>query len=458
MKKFLNISLLALFALSSFSLTSCLHEVEEVFDEDAVIRMNNAMAEYEDILTSNGGKWLFEYYANGSEPGYNYVLTFHKDGTVDMAGHNKWIQYIKTKNWTSAYGTMRSMWEVIGDNGLVLTFNSYNDYFHLFSTPEAVPTQGGTMTQGGASTAGKGHEGDYEFNLMKFSGDTIYMTGKKYNLHMILTRLPESTNDSTYLNQVATYNSTMFTSKLNNVYIVLPDGKRWIVESAATGYMTIYPEGEDKITTSESHNFIITDYGMSFRDPLVLEGNTPGESYRIQRFARQADGTALCVEDNKTLITADVLTDCLGKYSWNCASPKKDFGGTYLDLQTQISKESSKKAGTTLKSAQISYIDSLSTYALTLFFSKQSSNFPARYLFTMTPSGDSQVKLTFTGTSDYGEIYKGFCPTIESLIEALGATMFNLSSSSLLAPETVTMSESGNPENFIIWKITLNPT
>ena len=110
MKKFLNISFLALVALTSFSLTSCLHEMDEIFDEDAVIRMNNAMAEYEDILTSNGGKWLLEYYSNTSEPGYNYVLTFDKDGTVVMSGHNKWIQYIKTKTWTSAFGSMRSMW------------------------------------------------------------------------------------------------------------------------------------------------------------------------------------------------------------------------------------------------------------------------------------------------------------------------------------------------------------
>ena len=458
MKKFLNISFLALVALTSFSLTSCLHEMDEIFDEDAVIRMDKAMAEYNDILTSNGGKWLLEYYSNTSEPGYNYVLTFDKDGTVVMSGHNKWIQYIKTKTWTSAFGSMRSMWEVIGDNGLVLTFNSYNDYFHLFSSPDAVPTQGGTMTQGGASTAGYGHEGDYEFNLMKYSGDTIYLTGKKYNLHMIMTRLDPSTDDEAYLSKVASYNSSMFPAKMNNVYIVLPDGKRWIVESGASGYMRIYPEGEDRVTTSEYHNFIITDYGMSFRDPLVLEGNTPGETYRIQRFVRQADGTALCVEDNKTLITADPLTDCLGLYSWTCSSPKKEFAGVFQTLQTKISSEASQKAGTSFKSAQISYIDSLQTYALTLFFSKQSSNFPARYLFTMTKSSDTQMKMSFTGTSDYGSIYQDFCPTIQELIDALSATSFTLSSSSLLSPETITMTDSSDPENYIIWKITLNPT
>ena len=92
MKKFYNISLLTLLAFSSLFLASCLHnEVEDIFDDDAVIRLDNAKAEYFDILTSNGGKWMMEYYANTSEPGYNYVLTFFKDGTVEMAGHNKWI-------------------------------------------------------------------------------------------------------------------------------------------------------------------------------------------------------------------------------------------------------------------------------------------------------------------------------------------------------------------------------
>ena len=51
MKKFLNISLLTLVALSSFTLTSCLNEMEDIFDDDAVIRLNNARDEYFDILT-----------------------------------------------------------------------------------------------------------------------------------------------------------------------------------------------------------------------------------------------------------------------------------------------------------------------------------------------------------------------------------------------------------------------
>ena len=57
MKKFLNISLLSIVALSSLSLASCKNEVDNIFDDDAVIRLDNAKAMYTDILTSNGGKW-----------------------------------------------------------------------------------------------------------------------------------------------------------------------------------------------------------------------------------------------------------------------------------------------------------------------------------------------------------------------------------------------------------------
>ena len=45
MKKFLNISLLSLVALSSLTLSSCKNEIDEIFDEDAVARLEKAKNE-----------------------------------------------------------------------------------------------------------------------------------------------------------------------------------------------------------------------------------------------------------------------------------------------------------------------------------------------------------------------------------------------------------------------------
>ena len=95
MKKYLNIAALALVAVSALLMSSCKNEVDEIFDEDAVARLAKAQAEYVNILTSNGGKWQLEYYANDEEPGYVYLMTFSTNGSVVISGMNKWIAYVQ---------------------------------------------------------------------------------------------------------------------------------------------------------------------------------------------------------------------------------------------------------------------------------------------------------------------------------------------------------------------------
>ena len=181
MKKFLNISLVVLVALSSVSLVSCKNETKEIFDDDAVARLDRAKADYAEILTDKGGKWQMEYFSNDEEPGYIYVMTFNKNGSVTISGKNKWIGVVDGLNLGSiGYGSATSLWEIIADNGPVLSFNSFNKYFHLFADPEDIPSN----SDEDDNEQGYGHRGDYEFDLMKYSGDTLYITGKKHGIDM----------------------------------------------------------------------------------------------------------------------------------------------------------------------------------------------------------------------------------------------------------------------------------
>lgn len=459
MKKFLNISLLAIVALSTLSLTSCLHEMDDVFDQDAVIRMEDAKAKYFDILTSNGGKWKLEYFSNTGEPGYTYVLTFAKDGMVTMSGHNKWINYIKNNSLNaSAFGSDRSMWELLADNSLVLSFNTYNPYFHFFAAPDKVPT-GGASGDGIASTEGYGHEGDYEFNIMKYSGDTIYLTGKKYDLPMFMTRLDASTDDASFLGEVSTWKKNLFNTSIPYVYIVLPDGNRWIVEDASVvsdGNLRMYREGEDRITSSEYHNVNITYDGMDFMRPLTLDG------YTFQHFKRQADGTLLCKDDNKTKIIGYDLNNYLFLYdgvntlSWRTDfdPSKNDLGGNYEDLIKQINdslpKVPGEKPKSKLRDAVIKYnLDSLS-FELIVYV-KRDNAIEAHYYFE--PSSDSQVKFNFTARNSYATRLYNNCGPIRDLINRLGSTTYSLSAVSMLGPSAITMSENGSPDNYIIWHL-----
>ena len=243
MKKFLNISLWSLLALSALTLGSCKNEVDEIFDEDAVTRLEKAKAQFTDILTSNGGKWQMEYYANADEPGYIYVMTFRTDGSVTISGKNKWIGGLSGSIGTVAYGSETSLWDVITDNGPVLSFNSFNKYFHLFADPEDI-YEG---KEDEPDETGRGHEGDYEFDLMKYSNDTLYVSGKKYGINMIMTRIDETIDDEVYMDEVVAMADSFFHRKIPQVYINLPNGVRWIVKNGATSILKMFREGDDEV-------------------------------------------------------------------------------------------------------------------------------------------------------------------------------------------------------------------
>ena len=73
MKKIFNLSALILM----LSLAACApSEVDDLFDENAAARLDNAISNYTDLFQANGGRWLMQYFANGDEEGYNYIMNF----------------------------------------------------------------------------------------------------------------------------------------------------------------------------------------------------------------------------------------------------------------------------------------------------------------------------------------------------------------------------------------------
>ena len=431
------------------SLYSCKNEIDNIFDEDAIARLDKAKAEYTNILTDQGGKWQLEYYANSNEQGYIYLMTFAKDGSVTISGNNKWINYVKTgTNNTPAYGSEVSMWEVIADNGPVLSFNTYNKYFHIFADPYDIPSLGGATSDDDVNENGYGHEGDYEFDIMKYSGDTLYLTGKKYNLNMIMTRVPASVDDEVYMNEVVAMADSFFNAKVPHVYINLPNGIRWIVKNGATSILKMFREGDDEISTAETHNVIITHDGLSFMDPQTLDG------YTIQNFIRQPDGSLLCRDDNQTTMTADPLNVVLSNPNLVWRTPFQPVGGRYSELVSQLANELKAYNKSTLQYAQIAYDTDKSCYALSFNIKKGSVKYNPTYYLTMDISGETQVKFNVAAEGDkMGETYASKCPAIRAIVDALGAGTLNLTANSLLAPVNITTAESGNTNNFLVWNL-----
>ena len=442
MKKFLNISLLSLVVLSSLSLSSCKNEIDEIFDEDAVARLDKAKAEYVDILTSNGGKWQMQYYANSNEPGYVYLMTFRTDGSVTISGKNEWIGYVEGESLkVPTYGSQTSLWEVVTDNGPVLSFNSFNKYFHLFADPEDIPS----MSDEDTDETGYGHEGDYEFDLMRYSNDTLYISGKKYGIDMIMTRVDGNVDDHVYMDEVVAMADSFFNAKIPQVYINLPNDTRWIVKNGASSILKMFREGADEISTAEYHNIIITHDGLSFMNPITLDG------YTIQNFIRQADGSLLCRDDNTTTMTADDLSNVFRISTFVWKADTAQVGGVFASQISALKNELNSYGKRKLQSIQLSYDNNLSCYALAFGCLYQKKTFYPTFYFNIEPVSENQIKMQFRGEqNDAAGVYSEKCPALLNIVNEMNGKTFTLTTSSLLAPVDMKMTEGSN---YMLWKL-----
>ena len=165
---------------------SCLIEEKDIFEESAVERVEAYLNSYKTLLSSNEDCWLLEYYAEEEQSygGYVYILKFEDEQVT---------AYFQLAEDCSR--TVTSYYNLVGDDGPVLTFDTYNEYLHYFATPNI--------------TDYEALHGDYEFNVMGKSddGSEIYLRGKKTGNSMVLRKFDKDPVE--YLNAVNSVSAAM---------------------------------------------------------------------------------------------------------------------------------------------------------------------------------------------------------------------------------------------------------
>lgn len=441
MKKLYKFSAIAA-VLMSASLASCNHEEADIFDQNAAHRTEEARKMYKEILLDKGGKWQMEYFTTEEEHGYVYLFTFRNDGTVTISGNNEYIT--KLTNIDSnvpSYGSETSMWTILSDNGPVLSFNSYNTIFHLFATPEDIP---GTERD----EQGYGHSGDYEFDLMKFSNDTLYLEGKKNGAEIIMTRIAPETDDKTYLNEVVALADSFFNAKVPAVYVNLPGGYRHVVLDGATQLPKFYPETGDYITEYVGRNAIITHDGFTLGKPLTLRDSIDGNDYTIQHFIRQKDGSLLCTDDNRITITADALNKVVGdeRLLWrvNAADCKGELGTAFAGLNTGFKAYN----GSSLVHFNIGLNVLNNTKAphtmVVRIKTKRGSYLNMSVPYTVEYIGKDEIKFVLGEMDNNMKTFIDKVPAFKTMMNKLASSTFKCSSNSLIAPVNMVLTDSSD--------------
>ncbi|MDE6262144.1 MAG: DUF4302 domain-containing protein, partial [Muribaculaceae bacterium] len=281
-----------LIAAAALSFSACNNDDSGLFDTSAAERLEESRTEYEQLLTADGGLWALEYFTNDEEPGYVLTMQFGNNGAVEISADHKWIG--------SKFQQETSLWDVISDNGTVLTFNTYNTLFHVFSTPENIVGSDAPKNEFGEdiNELGYGHEGDYEFLLMSHDQEgNIRLVGKKHGKEAWLRKLDASVDPQEYLNEIKAKRN-IFSSKFPDFILTEPSGATYTVNNLGAGIPSIFPSDfngveADPVTQTVTAHGVLTAKGFRFREPLEIK-RADDSTFEIEEILWQEDGSLSC--------------------------------------------------------------------------------------------------------------------------------------------------------------------
>lgn len=421
-----KIFFVATVAASLAVLPSCKNEVDDLFDQSAAERIEQAMTDYREALCSAENGWEMLYFANGGEQGYNLLCKFNEDGSVKFAAKNEFSSAGK-------YAEEVSLFEMIADNGPVLTFNTYNTLFHIFADPNDIPSTGED------DETGYGHEGDYEFVVHEATADQILLKGKKYGISIYLRKLPADLAWEDYFIQVEANKAKYFNAKVKTIWLETAT-KRYTVQDMTTGIMTFVPEGGDAITETLTKSFILTyDGKLHFITPF--EG-IDGE-ISLQNFDVAEDGTLVCTDEGETghfysfsvaqMFTADAYTWRIDKNanegSWETA---------YNALTSGIL---AYKKSSPLQYVEFFYDSKNTVEGYPYLLSIKTKSYPLKYYFNIEVTADNAVTITYGGTDDNNsKVFYRDVPAIVDFCNALCGS-FTLTGNSNIAITNIVVAD-----------------
>ena len=422
-----NILLFLLMALPTLLLTSCLKDQEDLFPESASERTTKYLENAQKVLTSSENGWVLNYYPDRdlSYGGYVYTLKFDQDN-VEV------FSEISSEDVPS----IKSTYQLKNEDGPVLTFDTYNEYMHLFATPHGSSGAGGY----------EAYDGDFIFIVMNISEDqnTITLKGNRSGNIMYMHRLVGEETAESYMNKIKNIKKEMIFKNYEIVFntdTVTAIYQRSVQKSGGKFTFTYMEDGE---VVNASTPVILTLDGITFKDTL----NILGHKITGLKYVAGATEDIPAINDQSILFNPIVLplSQQFLTGEWYIAYSKL---GSYAQRYWNTVKAALEGIGEEMYKAYladekgfgfhfISY-DGKTQYAGSLFFnSTVISNDEITLQFAMSGAGNG-VWYHNNASFAYALFPFGYS----------SPRTFKLTTDNIAEPSIIVLTEEGNPSNVI---------
>lgn len=299
----------------SFALQSCLKDDKDVFDKSATERINDAIKVFYDELVSAEYGWVLEYYPKPDQSlgGFVYTLKFDKELATAS------VELDPTFSKTSYF-------KIIGDQGPVLSFDSYNSVLHFFANP--------------STSKPDALQGDYEFVILKQEGSIITLKGKKTGNKMRLIKLTEPA--AQYMTKALA--SKSFFSGVPSIVLSV-SGKDIVASKSATSISFSYTENGKDTTVSSA--YISTPKGICLYKDLTINGQ------KFREFAYSSDNSSLVGIDNNNVIIRFIyppINEAISNtgFAWTINVNGSGMSSNFANLWTAALTENTAQYGETV--------------------------------------------------------------------------------------------------------------
>lgn len=401
-----NIFLVVLCSALVIGTTSCKKEQDDIFDKSSADRLQETARDYTNLLRSSANGWAMEYFPNEVSAGEIFLMKFEKDSVLVTC---------QSKNVNgNEYTEDISAWEVITDNGPVLSFDTNNKIIHTFSDPG----QNGT-----------GFGGDYEFMLLRTidNGNTLVLKGKKTGTYIEMTKLEDGEFGKSYFNRLTEMDRALFYN-VPNGFDLLVGGKRYTCINGSTHVFGIVPENGDYISDIVNEPFILTAKGLKLYKPF---GSEVAQTFVLNKETSRLE----CVEDPTAYFESELpavffLRAQEKTYRW--AIDVETFTGEFVPVYNRMVESCATQGGIVLKQLAIGYDPTAERKSYVLYCTYAIGNKSGKCNFDLKieREGDDVVNISYENSGDVGalsfyERFDGFKDMIDLLSSSYKITSAN---------------------------------
>jgi hypothetical protein len=375
-----------------------------------------------------------EYFPTDEQEGFTFLVKFDKNDMATIAAKSG-----------STYKEASGIWNVIGDTGPVLTFDTYNEVFHIYSDPAAK----------GSDLLGIGWGGDYEFLISQISENLIQMKGKKRGTVILLRRLAENQNWLDYFTLLENIDMAVFNKNVSIPLNLTVGDAIYPLKNGSSHIFTtnLSTESGEEAGVDTKIPFIVTDYGIRFAEPFKIE------SQSVQTFQLSEDKNNLvCIDENASAkiegpFPADFFFDVLNlNKNMVLADDMSPDVKTVYDKIVQSMSEKRR----TLKMISISKSREWDTF-LMVKANASGVDTDVYFSYSFNRESESEISLAFNGfnsqTDPNSKIFYDQFAGIDDLLNLLKGKFTVSIIGNTFAPDAIKLTSISNPSIWIVLNV-----